>query len=50
MHSSKSYQVFEDNIDAKPEKEDEKDEIDIAFYREIFFWFQFAYSLDQDTE
>lgn len=50
MYSPKSYQISENNIYTERHQQDEKYDVDIIFYREIFFWFQSADSLDQDAE
>lgn len=50
MHSPKSYQILEDNIDAEPHKENKEDEVEVTFDGKIFFCLKFSYSLNQYAE
>jgi len=43
-------EVFEKDIDAECHEQYKEEEIDVAFYGEVFFWFEFADSLDKNSE
>jgi len=46
MYSSKSNQIFQNNVDAESHQQDKKYDVDVIFDREIFFRFEFSYSLN----
>ena len=50
MYSPKSYQISQDNVDAESHKQDEENHVDVVFDREIFFRFEFSYSLNKHAE